>query len=195
MVCHFLLLLSLVECTVLSVWSFTSSSLSSQCLPRSSSGCTNTWTPPSTASRGGLDVNWCELEHVDSCWCWSSLWQNQSSLWCVETTPNSGMLVTTGDWFLGNWGRQKEEIILIYWTHYLTNTSAQLFVISVINLTDFGVVICWMRNTRSWTGLLRLTQRDSSLMVLLWVETCPRKEYGIESSKTHFIKIKEKHIC
>lgn len=38
-------------------------------------------------------------------------------------------------------------------------------------LTDFGDVICWMRDTRSWTGLLRLTQIGSCLMGLLSSET------------------------
>lgn len=39
------------------------------------------------------------------------------------------------------------------------------------SVTDFGVVICWMRDTRSWTGLLRLTQQGSSLTGRLWLET------------------------
>ncbi len=106
----FILLLSLVECTIQSIQSFTSSSLSSPGLLKPSSGCTYTWTPLSSVSQDGLYVSWCELERVDSCCWWASLWQSQSSFWWVETTPSSGMLVTKGVWFFGSWGDRRKQL-------------------------------------------------------------------------------------
>lgn len=168
-----------------SIRSFTCSSLSSPCWLEPSSGWTCTWTPPSAAAPRHRDVTFCELEQVESCW--SSLWRSQASFCWVETTPSSGLSVTAGVWFLRRCGDRRRKL-----TFHRQNSSWS-WIKEKGSLTVCGAVICWMRDTGSWKGLLRFTQRDASLIWLLWSEEHSERERNMKA--VMYIPERETSVC
>lgn len=149
------------DCKTKSNWSITSS-LSSASSSDPSSSCAYTCTSLSSVTTGAINVCWCELEHVDLCWCWSSLGLSEPSLWCLETTPNSGMLVTMTVWFLWNW------------EHRVSTKFSLENILNLTGLTKFGFFTCLLWDIQSWTGLT-----CSSLTGLPWSLVHSVKEIDI----------------